>query len=318
MPRDKNTPSILEANILFLFIALLLLTLGARAQYKEIYTGLLITEYLIIFMPILLFLKLNNYSISHTFRLNKVNFKQILLTILIVLSSYPVAVFFNFIGLTLLNRFTQIRPNPIPIPSNPREYILGFLIIALTPGICEEVMFRGLIMTSYDSFGRKKAIIYSAILFGIFHFNAQNLLGPIYLGLLFGIIAYKTDSIYPTIIGHTANNTIALTIGYFATRAEQIVELNMENINMPEMGEMVAAFFGLGVLALIFGFVSFKLIRLMPTRENNEVLEINTFIQGENLLEDLDNKKGMSIMEVFPIFIVMIIFIIWNYKFLFI
>ena len=56
----------------------------------------------------------------------------------------------------------------------------------------------------------------------------------------------------------------------------------------------------------------------MPTRENNEVLEINTFIQGENLLEDLDNKKGMSMIEAFPIFLVMIIFIIWNYKFLFI
>ena len=318
MPRDKNTPSILETNMLFLFIALLLITLGAKAQYWNIYIGLLVTEYLIILLPVLAYLRFNDYSIKDALRLNKINLKHILLTILIVLSSYPVAVFFNFIGLTLLNKFTQVRANPIPIPSNPREYILCFLIIALTPGICEEVMFRGLIMSSYDSFGKKKAIIYSAILFGVFHFNAQNLLGPIYLGLLFGIIAYKTDSIYPTIIGHTVNNTIALTIGYFATRAEQVVELNMENINMPEMGEMVAAFFGLGVLALIFGFVSFKLIRLMPTRENNEVLEINTFIQGENLLEDLDNKKGMSIMEAFPIFIVMIIFIIWNYKFLFI
>ena len=242
MPRDKNTPSILETNMLFLFIALLLITLGAKAQYWNIYIGLLVTEYLIILLPVLAYLRFNDYSIKDALRLNKINLKHILLTILIVLSSYPVAVFFNFIGLTLLNKFTQVRANPIPIPSNPREYILCFLIIALTPGICEEVMFRGLIMSSYDSFGKKKAIIYSAILFGVFHFNAQNLLGPIYLGLLFGIIAYKTDSIYPTIIGHTVNNTIALTIGYFATRAEQVVELNMENINMPEMGEMVAAF----------------------------------------------------------------------------
>ncbi len=90
---------------------------------------------------------------------------------------------------------------------------------------------------------RKKAIIYSAILFGIFHFNVQNLLGPIYLGLLFGIIAYKTDSIYPTIIGHTVNNTIALTIGYFATRAEQVMELAGEPMILPEVDEMIMAFF---------------------------------------------------------------------------
>lgn len=315
MPRENNTPSILETNILFLLIALLLITLGARAQYKEIYTGLLVTEYLIILLPILAYLRHNDYSIKDALRLNKTNLKQVLLTIFIVIFSYPVAVFFNFIGLALLSKFSPIRANPIPIPSNPREYLIGFLIIALTPGICEEIMFRGFIMSSYSRFGKKKAIIYSAILFGIFHFNVQNLLGPIYLGLLFGIIAYKTDSIYPTIIGHTVNNTIALTIGYFATRAEQVMELAGEPMILPEVDEMIMAFFGLGLLALIFGFISFKLIKLMPSKGESRVLEINTFIQGESLIEDLHYKEGMSIIEAFPIFLVMIIFIIWNYIF---
>lgn len=317
MPRDNNTPSILETNVLFLLVALLLITLGARAQQKEIYTGLLVTEYLIILLPVLAYLGLNDYPIRNALRLNKISLKQILLTIFIVIFSYPVAVFFNFIGLTLLSKFSSIRANPIPIPSNPKEYLIGFLIIALTPGICEEIMFRGFIMSSYGRFGKKKAIIYSAILFGVFHFNIENLLGPIYLGLLFGIIAHKTDSIYPTIVGHTANNTIALTIGYIATtRAEQVGELGGDNIILPGAAEMVIAFLVLGLLSLVFGFISFKLIKLMPSKEESGVLEINTFIQGESLVEDLHHKKGMSMMEVFPILLVMVIFIIRNYIFL--
>src|SRR5690606_18879463 len=129
--------------------------------YKNIYIGLLITEYIIILMPIVLYLKFNNYSINYVLRLNKINLKQILLTILIVLFFYPVAVFFNFIGITLLSRFIEIQPTPLPLPSNLKEYVLSFLIISLTPGICEETMFRGLIMSSYDRLGKKKAIIYS-------------------------------------------------------------------------------------------------------------------------------------------------------------
>ncbi len=85
MPRENNTPSILETNILFLFIALLLITLGARAQYKEIYTGLLVTEYLIILLPVLAYLRFNDYSIKDALRLNKANLKQVLLTIFIVI-----------------------------------------------------------------------------------------------------------------------------------------------------------------------------------------------------------------------------------------
>ena len=269
-------------------------------------------------MPITLYLKFNNYSISHVLRLNRINFKQILLTILIVLFSYPVAVFLNFIGIALLGKFAKAQPTPIPLPSNLKEYLLSFLIIALTPGICEETMFRGFIMSSYDRFGKKKAIVYSAILFGIFHFNMQNLLGPIYLGILFGTIAYKTNSIYPTMIGHTVNNTIALTIGYIATRTEQLVGVSMENVDLPEMEQMIIAILGLGIFALVFGFISFKLIKLLPTGEKKEVLEINTFIQGEYLARELYKKDGMNMMEAFPIFIVAVIFILWNYKLLFI
>ncbi len=54
----------------------------------------------------------------------------------------------------------------------------------------------------------------------------------------------------------------------------------------------------------------------MPSKGESRVLEINTFIQGgESLIEDLHYKEGMSIIEAFPIFLVMIIFIIWNYIF---
>lgn len=176
MIENKKNPSILGTNILYLTIALLLITFGRKAQIGEVYTGLLITEYLIILMPILLYIKIRGYSIKEALRLNRISPKQSIYIVFIVMFSYPIAIFFNFIGIMILSKFGLVMPNPVPIPSTPNELLLGFFIIALTPGICEEVMFRGLIMNSYKSLGREKAIIYSAILFGMFHFNMQNLL----------------------------------------------------------------------------------------------------------------------------------------------
>ena len=204
------------------------------------------------------------------------------------------------------------------MPSTLGKCLIGFLVIALTPGICEEVMFRGMIMSSYNNLGKRKAIIYSAILFGLFHFNLQNLLGPIYLGILFGVIAYKTNSLFPTIIGHTMNNTIALTLGYFLTKVEQGIEIPMDTVVIPQGGEMVSGLLSLGLIALISGFITYRLVRLLPTGDENEIVEINNFIHGGPFLENMNTKKDLSIIEGFPIFVTIIIFIVWNYKYLFI
>ena len=316
MRDNKKSPSILETNLMYLSVALLLITLGSKAQSREIYTGLLITEYLIILLPILLYLKLKDYSIVHNLKLNKISFKQAVLILFIVMFSYPVAVFFNFIGITILSKFIQIRPTTVPIPSTWKQFLVGFLVIGLTPGICEEIMFRGMIMGSYESLGKRKAIIYSAILFGLFHFNAQNLFGPIYLGILFGIIAYKTNSLFSTILGHTVNNTIALTIGYIIDNIGKKNEPSIEL--MPQIAVMLSSLLVLGIVALLFGFLVYRLIKLLPNNDENEILEINGFVSGEFLIEDMNMKKGLSIAESIPIFLVVFIFIIINYKYLFI
>lgn len=314
---NKKKPSILGTNILYLIVALLLIFLGAKVQYNEIYTGLLITEYIIILLPVIFYLKFGGYSIKNTLRLNKISFKQSIKVIFIVLFSYPVAVFFNFIGIMLLGKFGKIMPNPVPIPTTINQYLISFFIIALSPGICEEIMFRGMIMSSYEQLGKKKAIIYSAILFGVFHFNFQNLLGPIYLGILFGIIAYKTNSLFSTIIGHTVNNTIALTIGYLTSN------LNMEIgeaafVELPSMEEMIISFIGLGILALIFGFIVYKLIKSLSVAEENEIVDINNLISEQFFIEDINKREKMSIIEKIPVLIVISLFIIWNYKYFFV
>ncbi len=80
-----------------MIIAFLLISLGAKAQARELYTGLLITEYIIILLPSLLYLKLKGYYIKETLKLNSVDFKEIIISILLILFSYPVAVFFLII-----------------------------------------------------------------------------------------------------------------------------------------------------------------------------------------------------------------------------
>ena len=160
-------------------------------------------------------------------------------------------------------------------------------------------------MSSYERLGRNKAVIMSAILFGMFHFNVQNLLGPIFLGIVFGFIVHKTNSLFSSIIGHATNNSIALIIGYFVSKSETVLQSGIENIKISENAFAIVSTIMVGIFVLIMGIIAYFLYRALPRSENND---IDTMI---------DITKKTSFINYVPIAIVFIMFIVINYRFLF-
>lgn len=312
MVRREISPSILEANFFYFFIGLLLLTLGSLVQSREIYTGLVITEYLIIFLPTICYLKIRQYDIKKILRLNKLSLKQAILIPFIVLFFYPTGVFLNYIVITILSAFSKVSANPVPIPQNNMELVISLLVISLSAGICEEIMFRGFIMKSYESLGMKKAIIISGLLFGLFHLSIQNLVGPAFLGVLFGYIVYKTNSIYSSIIAHATNNTIALVLGILVLKLNSIsTEPLSETTSMvpdvlPETYILVVGSIFVGIFALAMGAIAFMLLRALPRSDKNTSNDY--FEKGCN-----NNKSTYSIISTIPIILFLIIFLYITY-----
>ncbi|WP_416198175.1 MAG: CPBP family intramembrane metalloprotease [Sporanaerobacter sp.] len=305
MERKHMNPSIFETNIFYLIIGVLLLFLGGLVQSKEIYLGLIITEYLIILLPTITYLKARGYSLKKVLKLNKISAKEVALIFLIVIFSYPVGVFLNYLMILLLSNFTELKPTPIPIPKSTWEYFLGLLVISLSPGICEEVLFRGMVMSSYEKLGKKKAIIISAILFGIFHFNLQNLVGPIFLGIIFGFIAYKTNSLFSTMIAHGVNNSIATTIAYLTMRNMDKISIESQDIgiSMGSFATVLTIIVGF-VIAIISGAIAYTLYKSLPDNSYEEDISFEEYTP--------------RVVHYLPLLVVLVIFIIYNYMVLFV
>ena len=320
--RYRKKPSIFEVNLLFLLLGISLLTIGAFVQRRELYSGLLITEYILILLPCLLFLKIKRAPIKETLRLNRIGLKQIILVIAITIFTYPLAVFFQAIFIGLLNIFKDLMPTTVPMPNDKIQYIISFFIIAVSPGICEEVMFRGVIMDTYSSLGYKKSIIISALLFGIFHFNLMNFIGPTILGIVFGIMVYKTNSIYSSIIGHTANNGIALTIGFFLNKyQEEIDNMMMEASTLPETPGIANIIVPFIFLVLCFLIVKTLLGQLESVETVSQVegdftldSSLDLDFNDEELYnyEDISYRPRGSRIKYLPVVILILIFVIIN------
>ncbi|MDY0236732.1 MAG: type II CAAX endopeptidase family protein [Gudongella sp.] len=281
----RELPTVNNVNILFLIVGILLLVVGASAQRYNLYSGILITEYLLILLPNIAFLKFKKFSLKKVLKLNRLSLKQMIFIFFIMLFAYPVAVFLNFIMLAMVTSISEAMPIGVPIPDNFTDYILGLFVVAITPGICEEVMFRGTLQNAYSKFGEKKGLIITSILFGIFHFNLLNLLGPIFLGIVLGIILIKTNSLYGSILGHILNNGFAMTIGYLLLKLTKNLELLTKDVPLIDNSiQMVLTAVILASLAL-FSFIGlYILLKNLPVTKSEEldILEEN---------EDLDLMK---------------------------
>jgi len=85
------------------------------------------------------------------------------------------------------------------------------LVIAVVPAVCEELAFRGFILAGFRHLGHKwRAIVYSAVFFGLAHAILQQSLIACVVGVVIGYIAVQSGSILPCMIFHVLHNTLAL------------------------------------------------------------------------------------------------------------
>lgn len=95
------------------------------------------------------------------------------------------------------------------------------LLLALVPAVCEELAFRGFILSGLRHMGHKwGAICVSAVFFGVAHGMLQQSVMACLTGVVLGFIAVQTGSLLPCIVYHFLHNALAITA---ATVDEHII-----------------------------------------------------------------------------------------------
>ena len=89
----------------------------------------------------------------------------------------------------------------------------ALVVIALVPAVCEELLFRGLVLrglaSHYIPIG---AITMTAALFSLYHLSVVQLLPTFTLGLALGVLALRGESVIPAMLAHLLNNAAAILV----------------------------------------------------------------------------------------------------------
>lgn len=120
--------------------------------------------------------------------------------------------------------------------------VLGVLVIGVVGPIAEEVVFRASILgymlrKGVDKWG---AIIVSSFIFGIMHFNPAQIPFAMIVGIILGVIYYRTGNILLTSLIHILNNSVACLLN----------NIYGEDYKITEGCETISAIIGVAMLAL--------------------------------------------------------------------
>lgn len=196
------------------------------------YLGMLsIFSVIVAFIPILIYRGNKFFQYDLKVRNKKFTLKTIIIGFVVVLAVNNVLGLFanllelglNSIGLTAAAALEDLE---ILNQSTPSMIIYTCIIAPLF----EEFLYRGAVLRSFEKYGRRFAILVSAMLFGLMHGNFYQIFMAAGIGIILGYLATEY-SIKLTIILHMINNTfVELTTqlsSHISENAGNIMNISM-------------------------------------------------------------------------------------------
>ena len=107
--------------------------------------------------------------------------------------------FFNIFGLTLLESVESATMSA--------DSFSMFLYMGIGAPIAEELLFRGLILRKLEPYGKRFAIVMSALVFGLFHCNLVQIPYAFIVGLILGYVALEYNILWAIVL-HMINNLV--------------------------------------------------------------------------------------------------------------
>ncbi len=325
-PGGKKGPLAKLSPVAFIFLSLSLvfflyqivggsisyLLLGADMDIKDGNLNLTrmilaFAQYMFILFPAILLVMLQDNNIKETFRLYKPKVPVFIFAIIGILVIQPfLQVYLYYQNELIFNLpfgkefITQIKELFDVLESTTEklveahsisEFLIIAFVIAVTPAICEEFLFRGLVFKNFVKIiPASKSIFFTGFLFALFHFHPFNLIPLAVLGIFLTFVVYHSGSIYTSVACHFINNFIsALAVFIYGTDSlESTGSTNMTSMTSSE--EIQFVLMGIISLALFAGIII--LIRKYSVTKNDNPTVILPPLNTNSNDNNIDNDNG--------------------------
>ena len=268
--RDRGPmPSFSEAILCGVIILMIKFFVGLSVQLELTFSGfakqVIISQVATIAMPAILMALFLTRGPRETLKLNRPRMSYIATAILIAIFLHPGFIAISKVVMYLYpasQGLDQIQHAVAAILADAPNTFAIIAVLAFVPAVCEEVAFRGFILSGLQTLKSKwTAIIISAAFFGIAHGILQQSIMASLVGIVLGVISVQTRSLFPCIAYHAMHNALPILMGIFPTHSLEtsymgyVLKTGAEGgIEYTLLATLAMPLIGLGLLVWLWKF----------------------------------------------------------------
>lgn len=120
--------------------------------------------------------------------------------------------------LVLQQRFLPMNPEVLQQLMTDLEFLnrtdllTQIVLLALVPAICEELFFRGFVLSGARAgAGAVGGLILVSLAFALFHQSVYRIIPTAVLGMIFGVLVLRFGSVWPAVVAHAMHNGLTAT-----------------------------------------------------------------------------------------------------------
>ncbi len=270
-----------KSNWLFLTIIVLhfavvafLLMMGSRITFGII-ANLLVSEGIII-LPAILFLVFSKSRWSESLRFHKIKISSLLMIVLFTFLIMPLVTVLNAVSMFFTENAVASMQDEFMGVAFP---VMLFMIGVFGP-FCEEFVFRGVIYGGYVKSGSKlRAILLSALLFGLMHMNFNQAIYAFAIGVLLALLMEATGSLWAPALCHMIFNSEQVCLMYLSTKLLGLMpEQELANMEMTQE-TLIMALSGYLIIAAVTTPIAFCVLAWIAKNEKREAAVRQIWVQ---------------------------------------
>lgn len=202
-------------------------------EYESMISILMTQGYLLV--AAIIYLIVTKTSPIRDLRMKKYKISTFFLSLVVLITSAPMATWLNAFSQLFAKNDTSVAIFQV---TEMVPMWLGILMIGFLPGLVEETLYRGIMLTAFRKRSVLTGIVISALSFGLMHMNFNQMMYAIYLGVVFALVVEATGSLISTMVLHMLFNGMNIIYvyilpklyEYLAQYSAAYADLDMEEI----------------------------------------------------------------------------------------
>lgn len=222
--------------------------LAGATDVADLFLSISLVQILVLLVPCMLYYLLKKKKLATPMPVSPMKLRHIPLTLfggcVLILGNLLIKFFYRAVAEQAVS--TPAFFEGLSAGDGELPFAGVLLSMVIIPAVCEELLFRGVILAEYRSLGQGNAILISAICFAMLHFSVTNFPVYLFVGILLGVITTASRSVIPAMLVHLLNNALSVFT------SDQFLNIIMQKNGAFFVGFLLTVLFGAALFLLLY------------------------------------------------------------------